>query len=148
MRFVQKCFAVAAVFGFLALVPKASAQFTPPSSLTPYLPANNAVTVTKAATIGSTTVYACSMGGSIAVKSSTPMAAVLLLASENCAWQTFRVATVAPGSLNNGSVVAQSQAWFNANVAQPYYTPAITAATNAAAKTAAVAAPTAVRGRR
>ena len=53
MQFAKKSLALAAVAGFLALAPKASAGFAPPSSLAPFLPAANAVTVSKLMTVGS-----------------------------------------------------------------------------------------------
>jgi hypothetical protein len=137
MQFVQKTLAAVAVFGFLALAPKASAQFTAPSSITPFLPASNVVTVKKITTVGSYTIYSCSMGGYISVPTSYSLAAVQVVASSNCSWTAFKAATVAPGSQTNGAVLTQAQNWWNANVNYPYYAPLLAAANSAGSKSAA-----------
>jgi hypothetical protein len=142
MQSVKKVLAVAAVAGFLGFVPAASAGFTPPTNIAPYLPAANAVTVTKVATIGKNVLYACSMGGGIILPASVPMAQVQILASANCSWQAFRLATVSSDSLGNPNVVNQAQAWWLANIDTPYYGPLLSAAKAAAAKSpVGIAAP-------
>jgi hypothetical protein len=138
MQLVKKSLALAAVAGFLALTPKASAGFTPPTSLTPFLPAANAVTVNKLMTVGSYTVYSCSMGSTIVVPSSYSLSLVQVVASSNCSWSKFQAATISADSRNNGTVVTQAQNWWNANINVPYYGPLSAAAKASAAKAAAV----------
>jgi hypothetical protein len=128
MRFVQKTFAVVAVFGFLAFAPKVSAGFTPPSNLLPFLPAANQVTVVKVAQIGATAIYSCSMGGGVAVPAATPVAQVRVIASENCSWQAFRLATATSDSASQ--IAAQN--WWQQNICNPYYTPLLAAAKTSA----------------
>jgi hypothetical protein len=137
MRFAKKSLALAAVAGFLALTPKASAGFTPPSSLTPFLPAANVVTVSKLMTVGSYTVYSCSMGSTIVVPSSYSLALTQVVASSNCSWSKFQTATISADSRNNGTVVTQAQNWWNANINVPYYGPLTSAARGAAVRAAA-----------
>jgi hypothetical protein len=143
MQSVKKAIALAAVVGFLGVVPAASAGFTPPTNIAPYLPAANAVTVTKVATIGNRVLYACSMGGGIILPASVPMAQVQVLASANCSWQAFRLATVSSGSLSDPNAVNAAQAWWLANIDTPYYVPLL----NAAKGAAVIAAPAVRRGR-
>jgi hypothetical protein len=137
MRFLQKSVAAAAVIGLLALAPRASAQFTPPSSIAPYLPAANPVTVNKIASFGTYSLYSCSMGGNVVVPSSYTVAMTQVVASSNCSWKAFVAATV-QGS--NGAAVVQAQNWWNANINYPYYNPLFLAAKNAGAKAAAIQA--------
>jgi hypothetical protein len=139
MSFVQKSLAVVAVFGFLALAPKASAQFTPPSSLTPFLPASNVVTIKKVASVGAYTIYSCSMGGLVTVPTSYSLAAATVVASSNCSWTEFKAATVGAGSQTNSAVLTVAQNWWNANISFPYYSPLLAAAQSASAKTASAA---------
>jgi hypothetical protein len=142
MQLVKKSIAVAAVVGVLALAPKATAGFTPPSNITPFLPASNSVTVNKIATVGSYSIYACSMGGTVAVPTSYSLGLVQVIASSNCSWTKFKAATISADSINNPTVVTQAQNWWNANINNPYYGPLVAAAKAAAAKSpVGIAAP-------
>jgi hypothetical protein len=148
MQSVKKSIALAAVVGFLAVAPKASAGFTPPTNITPYLPANNVVTVQKVGTVGSMAIYQCSMGGKIVVSATAPVALVQVLGAQSCAWQAFRLATISANSLSDNTANIQAQQWFTANVAVPYYAPLLSAAKASAAKASAViSAPAVRRGR-
>jgi hypothetical protein len=138
MRFVTKFVAAAAVLGTLAFASTASAGFTPPSSLVPYLPAANQATVTQTGAFGNVVIYTCSMGGTISVVKGTPLAQVVVRAESNCSWQKFLTSTVAPGDLTNGSVVQASQIYWTQNVYIPYYLPLLQAASGPSAKAAAV----------
>jgi hypothetical protein len=147
MQYAKKVVGMAAVLGLLGFASQASAGFTPPSSITPYLPANNAVTVTVLLSNAKLTYYRCSMGGVLTVATGTPMSAVLVYGANNCAWANFQAATVGAGA--SSSDVLTAQAWYNANIYFPYYAPLLNAAAKSAAKTAGstpVAAPAAVSG--
>jgi hypothetical protein len=125
MRFAKKFVAVAAVLGSMAFASTASAQFTPPSSVAPYLPAANVTTVTLIASFGNVNVYLCSMGGTIAVAKGTPTSNVIVTAESNCAYQKFLAATLAPGSNTNPGVVQAALIWYTSNIYLPYYRPLI-----------------------
>src|ERR1700722_17289710 len=140
MRYA-KTFAALAVCGTLAFAGQASAGFTPPGNLTPYLPAANQVTVTKTASFGNVAVYSCSMGGSLSVPASTPLAQVIVKASANCSWTAFLANTTAPGDNANGAVVQSALIWWTSNVYLRYYAPLLNAAAKSAAKTTAPSAP-------
>lgn len=140
MCFAKKFVAFAAVFGMLAFVSTASAAFTPPSSIAPYLPAANATTAVKILTVGNTDVYRCGMGGTITVPKGTPMATVLVLAASNCSWKNFLANTTAPGDNASSQVVQAAQLWWTSNIYLPYYYPLLNAS-------AAVSKASAVRQR-
>jgi hypothetical protein len=128
MSFAKKFVAVAAVLGTLVCVSTASAGFTPPSDITPYLPANNVTTVTKIATFANTDVYACSMGGTISVPKGTALAVVIVRAESNCAYQKFIAATTAPGDNQNAAVMQAALIWYTTKIYLPYYYPLMSAA--------------------
>jgi hypothetical protein len=128
MSFAKKFVGLAAVLGTLVCVSTASAGFTPPSNITPYLPANNVTTVTKIATFANVDVYSCSMGGTISVPKGTPLAQVVVRAESNCAYQKFLNDTTAPGDRLNAGVMQAAVIWYTTNIYLPYYQPLLSAA--------------------
>jgi hypothetical protein len=121
MHLSKKLVGVAAVVAFLAFAPAASAGFTPPTDITPYLPANNAVTVTRISSNAAIDVYRPSAGPLLTVRHNTPMATVLKAASANLSWTKFLAATVSPDSQHDASVVQTAQVWFIQNIYNRFY---------------------------
>jgi len=121
MRFVKQFAAVVAVVGVLACAGKASA-FTAPTSIAPYLPAANLVTVQKiTSTVANVDQYQCSTGNVLSVTAGTPLSKVQSLACGNLAWAKFKTATLSVAQRNN---ILQNQIalqWFMQNIGKPFY---------------------------
>jgi hypothetical protein len=128
MLFGKKFVALAAVVGCLACVSTASAGFTPPTNIAPFLPAANQATVTQTGTLGGLVIYSCSMGGTIMVAKGTPLAQVVVKAEGNCSWQKFLVATVPASDRTNPAVVQAATLWWTQNIYAPYYAPLLNGA--------------------
>jgi hypothetical protein len=98
-------------------------SFTPPASIQPYLPAANVVSgLTAGPVIGDMTEYTYTVNGKsygVAVLTRAPQSTVLIKAASNASWQQFLLATTSV-PLDQASGQA-AEAWFNANIAQPYY---------------------------
>jgi len=121
MRFVKQFAAVLAVAGVLAFAGKAPA-FTAPTSIAPYLPAVNVVTVTKiTSTVANVDQYQLSTGGILSVTAGTPLAKVQALASGNLAWAKFKTATLTVAQRNNMLQNQIALQWFMQNIGRPFY---------------------------
>jgi hypothetical protein len=111
----------------LATVP-ARAVFTPPTDLTPFLPANNPASVTKVTTVGLYTIYSWTGGGlsgTIAAPTSYTVGQATVLAQTNESWTRFQAATLSQPSQAD---ITAAQNFFNANINQPFYAPLFKAA--------------------
>ncbi len=121
MRFAKQFVAVLAVAGVLACAGNVSA-FTAPVSIAPYLPANNAVTVTKiTSTVPNVDQYHVSNGTTLSVTKGTALSKVQALASGNQAWSKFKLATLTPAQQNNLLQNQIAMVWFMQNIGHPFY---------------------------
>jgi hypothetical protein len=121
MRYAKTIVAVAAVAGILATAPTASA-FTAPSSIVPYMPANNVVTVSKLnSNIAGVDQYMCSTGVVLSVTANTPMSTVQKLAASNLAFSKFKNATLTAAQRFNPIQLQQATIWFMNNIGRPLY---------------------------
>jgi hypothetical protein len=120
MRFA-KFAGLAAVLSVVAFGGRASA-FTAPKIITPYLPANNVVTVTKIqSSVSGVDQYHCSTGTVLSVTAGTPLATVQKLACSNLAFAKFKAATLTVAQQKNPLQVQQATVWFLNNIGRPYY---------------------------
>ncbi len=118
MRLAKTFVAVTALS--LALCGQAKAAFVPPSSVVPYMPANNVATVVKVTTVGSFDVYKVVQTGTpFAVAKGTPLAAVVRQASLSLAFNKLLINTGLAGSTNFADRQSATL-WFYANVAPLY----------------------------
>jgi len=121
MRFAKKFVAVAAVLGVVACAGRVSA-FTAPTSIVPFLPAANVVTVVKMnSTVAGVDQYQCSTGNVLSVAAGTPLAKVQSLACSNLAFAKFKAATLTPAQQVNPLQLQIAGMWFMNNIGRPYY---------------------------
>jgi hypothetical protein len=121
MHLAKKFAAMATVVTALALAGQASA-FTPPTTLVPYLPANNLVTITKIkSTVPGVDQYLCSTGTVLSVAAGTPVASVQKLAASNLAFAKFKAATLTPAQQVNPVQLQLATIWFMNNIGRPLY---------------------------
>jgi hypothetical protein len=121
MRFVKKFAALVAVLGVAAFAGHAEA-FTAPTSIAAFLPAANAVTVSKIpSTISGVDQYMVSTGTVLSVTAGTPLAQVQKLAASNLAFAKFKVATLTPAQRVNPIQVQFATVWFMTNIGRPFY---------------------------
>ncbi len=118
MRFAKAVVAVTVLS--LALSSQAKAAFVAPTSLAPYMPANNVATVIKVSTVGNLDVYkVVQTGAPFAVVKGTALAAVVKQASLSLAFNKLLINTGLAGSTNFADRQAATL-WFYANVAPLY----------------------------
>jgi hypothetical protein len=110
-----------AVLGLAAFAGHAEA-FTAPKSIAPFMPAANAVTVSKInSTVPGVDQYLVSTGTVLSVTAGTPLSSVQKLAASNLAFAKFKAATLTPAQQVNPIQVQAATIWFMSNIGRPFY---------------------------